>query len=279
MARLKELAVGRGGDTFLFDPDQIEEIQGYNCRDMQSPETQAYIRSMADAIKASGTSAFPPITIRQEAGKIYVVAGHCRRRAHSIAKAEGAPIKGILAMANTQNEEERTLDLLASNNGLPLTPLEKANAVKRLLSFSWSPAEIAKKLGWSQTTIGNLITLIEAPREVREMVAAGEISASMAVAEIRKDKESAASSLAGAVEKAKGVGRSRATAKDVREKKTELSFDAGVVWACARMVDMYDQPSMAQDILKESAVDVRKAIEYDVAFLRKKNPDLPKGIK
>jgi hypothetical protein len=81
MARLKDLAVGRGGDSFIFDPEEIQEKPGYNCRDMSSNETQAHIRRMADAIHAGGTSAFPPITIGQEDGTIYVYAGYCRRHA------------------------------------------------------------------------------------------------------------------------------------------------------------------------------------------------------
>jgi hypothetical protein len=54
-------------------------------------------------------------------------------------------------------------------------------------------------------------------------------------------------------------------------------FATGVVYALARLVEMYDQPSMAGDILRESGVDVRMAAEYDVAFLRKSIPKLAKG--
>lgn len=49
MARFKELAIGRVGDSFIFDPETIEEKPGYNVRDMVSVETQAHIRRMADA--------------------------------------------------------------------------------------------------------------------------------------------------------------------------------------------------------------------------------------
>jgi len=54
-------------------------------------------------------------------------------------------------------------------------------------------------------------------------------------------------------------------------------FAAGVVYALARLVEMHDQPSMAADILRESGVDVKFAAEYDVAFLRRENPSLPRG--
>jgi len=54
-------------------------------------------------------------------------------------------------------------------------------------------------------------------------------------------------------------------------------FAQGVVYALARLVEMYDQPSMASSILKESRVDVSEALEYDVSFLRREDKALPKG--
>ena len=56
-------------------------------------------------------------------------------------------------------------------------------------------------------------------------------------------------------------------------------FDAGVVYALARLVEMYDQPAMANGILLDSGVDVRHGAEYDVEFLRRENRRLPRGRK
>lgn len=214
MARLKDLAVG-SKDAFLFDPEIIEEKPLYNVRDMESAETQAHIRRMADAIHVGGTASFPPITIHQEDGKIFVVAGYCRRRAHILARQEGAPIKGILAIANNQDEAERTLDLLNSNDGLPLTPLEQAKAVQRLLSFDWSPAEIAKRRGWSVSHVNDLILLLKAPSKVKEMVQSGEVSATTAIKTIRERKSAAPQVLAEAAETAKAEGKKKVTAKHI----------------------------------------------------------------
>ena len=55
------------------------------------------------------------------------------------------------------------------------------------------------------------------------------------------------------------------------------AFASGVVYAAARLVEMYDQPGMAATIVRESGVDVRMASEYDVSFLRKETPSLPSG--
>jgi ParB family chromosome partitioning protein len=222
VARLKEHegCVGRGGDSFIFDPEMIEEKPGYNVRNMDSAETQEHIRKMADAIKIGGTSAFPPITIHQEDGKVYVVAGYCRRRAFILAKQEGAPIKGILAVANTQTEAERALDLLNSNDGLPLTPLEKATAVKRLVSFQWTPQEIAERRGVSVTAIQNLLSLLEAPAEAIALVETGKVSATLAVETVRKDGAICGTEkLKEAVKTAEKQGRSHATAKHLPKRE------------------------------------------------------------
>lgn len=46
-------------------------------------------------------------------------------------------------------------------------------------------------------------------------------------------------------------------------------FTEGVVYACARVVEMFDQPTIAENILSESGVDVSLGCEDDLAFVRK----------
>ena len=158
--RLKDEAIRRMGDLLLFDLDKIEEKEGHNKRNMESEGTIAYVRAMADAIKAGGTATVPPITIWQEDGKIYADEGHCRRRAHILARNEGAPVIGIRAYVATEgiakSEAERTLNFLTSNNQLPPTPIEKANAIAELLSFNWQVQEIAKRLGCTSQAVNNI---------------------------------------------------------------------------------------------------------------------------
>jgi ParB/RepB/Spo0J family partition protein len=212
--RLKEMGT-RAGDILMLDPEIIEEKPFYNVRDMQSDATQAYIRQMVDSIHAGGTAAFPEITVRQEDGKVYVTRGHCRRRAFIIARQEGAEIKGIRAIADTiKGDAEHTLDLLNSNDGLPLTPLEKATAIKRLTSFEWSISEIAKRRGCTPQAISNLLALLDAPAPVVKMVEKGEVSATLAVETVRKEGALIGTErLKAGVENAKEKGKAHATAK------------------------------------------------------------------
>jgi hypothetical protein len=53
---------------------------------------------------------------------------------------------------------------------------------------------------------------------------------------------------------------------------TQAAFAKGVVFACARLIEMFDQPSMAIEILNESGVDtgeMKRCAEYDLKRLRR----------
>src|SRR3990167_10992737 len=122
---VRDLAISRGASTLIFDPSFIQENSCDNTRDMDSLDTLAHIREMAEAIKDCGNELFPPITIYQEGENVYVAAGWCRRRAHILAIEEGPPVKGILCLTVTKKKpEDIALSILTSNDGLPLTALE-----------------------------------------------------------------------------------------------------------------------------------------------------------
>ena len=57
-------------------------------------------------------------------------------------------------------------------------------------------------------------------------------------------------------------------------------FNQGVIWACARINELHDQPVIANDVLVEAniqASDFGLASEYDLEFLRGINPSIPHG--
>jgi len=224
---LRDQAISRGASILIFDPRDIAEIETFNTRNMESPETIAYIRGMADAIKENGNESFPPITITQEGDQIAVMAGWCRRRAHILAMDEGAPIKGIACLAaGKKTKEDVTLDILTSNSGLPLSAMERAKAVKRLTSFLWTPADIAKKTGWSISTVNNLIALYDAPDEIQNMVNCGQVSATFATEIVKSNPpDEALKKLKSAADTAEKAGKKKATKKDLQN-----VAEKGVSW-------------------------------------------------
>ena len=50
---------------------------------------------------------------------------------------------------------------------------------------------------------------------------------------------------------------------------SEPTFDDGVLWAAARIVELYDQPGMARTLLDEAGVDVTKADDADAPYIAK----------
>ena len=132
MASLQDAAIKRV-DMYQFDPRMIEVDPGYNVRvfDAANDEDDAALK---ESIRASGVRT--PLTIRSKGDVVYVVAGHRRLAAVKELIAEGAAdIRAIpcLPEPKNTNAEERTLDLIRSNQGRPLTAMQRAEVMVRLV--------------------------------------------------------------------------------------------------------------------------------------------------
>lgn len=68
---------------------------------------------------------------------------------------------------------------------------------------------------------------------------------------------------------------------NVGNKKINMKyFNQGVIWACARINELHDQPVIANDVILEANIpdsDFYLASEYDLKFLRSINKDIPRG--
>jgi ParB family chromosome partitioning protein len=277
MAAIRDLGK-RGPSTVILDPNIILENPQDNTRDMDSPESQSHIREMANAIINDGNELFPPITVYQDEGTVYVAAGWCRRRAHILAINEGAPVAGILCLVTPKKkQEDLTLSILTSNDGLPLTAMEKAKAVHRLTKYLWSVSEISKKTGWSETTITNFIQLYEAPDSITQMVKDGKVSATFAT-EIVKSKGSAEAEkiLKSAADTAEKAGKKKATKKDlqdVAEKKVNWKFYGPKIYKLLNGI--YETPVGSRDKLQTQVAAAGELL----AEMEEKYPDLAKSVR
>lgn len=219
MASLQDAAIKRV-DMYQFDPLKIEVQPGYNVRafDTANDEEDA---SLKESIRASGVRT--PLTIRTQKEQVFVVAGHRRLAAVKELIAEGVEIRAIpcLPEAKGTTDEDRVLDLIRSNQGKPLTAMQRAEVFKRLIAFGWDEAEIATKVGCSRGHVGDMLTLASAERDVRQMVQAGEIAATTAIRAIKQEGDDAGSVLAEAVADAKAAGKKKVSAtKALRPKAT-----------------------------------------------------------
>jgi len=208
---IKKMAAGRR-DLFLLAPELIQEDPAWNVR-QDNAELQSHIRTLANSIKEIGVQ--QPLTVFMKGESVTVTDGHCRLMAVKLAISEGAEIKAIPVRTEERfsNEADRVLSMLTRNSGRPLSIPEQAEVIKRLLSFGWTESEIARKTGSSQQHINTVIHYISSTVEVQQMVKAGDVSATMAVQQVRRNGDEAVGVLKGAVAVARKEGKKRATAK------------------------------------------------------------------
>ncbi len=217
---IKDLAVGRR-DMFMIDPRILVEKEGFNLRE-EGPELETYISELAEYIKNNGVPGV--LTINMEGDDPVVIDGHCRRRAALIAIKDGAEIKSVPCrmVDKYATEADRIAHLITSNSGRQLSPIEKASVVKRLRAFNLENKEIAIKLGMTVSYVGQLLELAGAPEYVAAMVKSGEVSASLAMQEVKSNPESAKERLQAGVAKAKAAGKTKATKKHIEPSPQKL---------------------------------------------------------
>jgi ParB family chromosome partitioning protein len=259
MTRLRDYAESKR-DILMIDPRLIVVEDGYNVRDLTTADAQTKLMVLARSIAEFGFSSEHPVTVRLDADKIVLVAGHRRRAATMMAIDDlGAEILAIpcIPEARGTSEADRCADLIMSNSGEPLTALETASVIKRLLGFGWTTDAVAKRLGWeSKQTAENHLALLEAAPAVREMVRTGEVSATTAVNVTRKHGADAEATLIKAKGHATGAGKKRVTAAHVAAATGEFQANAAnaktLVSALHQIVDDGDDFSslLAEETLR-----------------------------
>jgi ParB/RepB/Spo0J family partition protein len=176
---LSSISTGRR-DIHSIDPRLILTRPGWNGRDFTDPENIEHIEKLAKSIAKIGVK--EPITCYWDGGNAYLSDGECRLRAALLAISNGHDIKAIPVKAEDryQNEADRLFSQVIRNSGKPFTPMEQAKVFKRLLDLGWDEPEIAEKSGASLSRVGQVLSLLCLPEPIRQMVSAGEVSASLA---------------------------------------------------------------------------------------------------
>lgn len=188
MTKLRDLATKRG-ERLWFAPDKIKIDPFYNLRDLGTPQATDALEVLAASLKESGMRV--PLLVRLEGEECVLVQGHRRKAAIDMLIARGVPWESVECVAEEKRRsaEDRTLDLFLSNDGEPLTELEKAEGVRRLIQYGWDHAKIAAKLGRTVSYVSALVGYERMPEQVKEMVRDGVVSASAAHQTLRSEGE------------------------------------------------------------------------------------------
>jgi ParB family transcriptional regulator, chromosome partitioning protein len=217
------------GPVWHFKPEDITVLPGFNTR-IPGPELDAHIEHLAGLMMVNGflqDHALKGMILSVDGKQVpAAMGGHCRLAAVKLAIARGAPIDTVpfVTAPPGTTEEDMTAEIVTGNQGKPLTSYEVAIVVQRLARFNWPVSKIAERLGYSQGHVRDLLVLISAPRLVRDMIEAGQISSSVAMDTIKKHGDKALGMLVAGVSKAAAEGKVKATAKHLPEAKHEANL-------------------------------------------------------
>lgn len=273
--RLRDVSIG-SADMFKIDPTKITIDPGYNVRvfDLANDPDDAQLKA---SIRVHGVK--EPMRIRLQDETIFLVAGHRRQAAVMELLAEGVPFELVPCISEGKyvSEADRTLDLLTSNSGKPLTALEKGEVFKRLLGFGWTEEKIATSAGLSTKQVGNLLALSGAEFEVKELVSSGVVSATTAIHAVKKEGAGAGAVLTQAVATAAAQGKAKATAKTMApapKPKPTLAALAGVPETSAPL-----PPSSGGDLLGDFLGASPMSERTPVSDACNRDPSHPKLVK
>ena len=196
-----------------LDPRTVVVEQGWNVRDMNSPDTLEHIKALKASILARGVD--KPISVRYDSvsGITTLVDGQCRLTACRELWKEGNKVY-VPAVRVKGDEAELTAESLTSNTGHPLTQWEIGEGCRRLMKFGWTTAKIATHICKPVRYVNEAIALSEVSVDAKALMASGEVSPARVLQEVREKGDGAVPALKEAVQKARSAPHAApATAK------------------------------------------------------------------
>lgn len=219
----KELAdsarVGKT-DIYTLHPDMIEREPGFNTRGLgeesyfELPHMVAHIRRLADAYKAG--EQMPALLVKVKDGRVFLRDGECRMRGIALARSEGAEIVKVGVQEVRGDEVNETLALLTTQDGMKLTPLEKAATYQRLINYGLSVKEVAGKVRRTDTHVRQLLELMDLPLALKTAIQAGTVSSDAASKLFKEHGHKAVDMLDKAAKHAEANGKSKVKPKDLK---------------------------------------------------------------
>ena len=152
-----------------FDPDQLDEL--------------------TNSIREKGV--MQPLLVRPSAADpniFEIIAGERRWRASQKAGLHDVPV----IVRDVDDKEALELAIIENVQRADLNPLEEAQGYGQLMEqFDYTQQDLAQVIGKSRSHVANTLRLLKLPRDVRDMLARGELTAGHARALITADDPAA----------------------------------------------------------------------------------------
>ncbi len=196
----KNKGLGRGIDALfggsldnVLSDDDKAHIRQVLIQDIIPNPTQprrsfdeTELAGLASSIERYGV--LQPLIVVSHGDKYHIVAGERRWRA---AQSVGLPELPVI-VRTLEELEQLEIALIENVQRVDLSAYEQALSIYRLREqFNVEYAEIAKRLGKAQTTISNIVRLLNLPKEAIKALEGGEISEGHARAILALDGNSA----------------------------------------------------------------------------------------
>ena len=162
----KNEAVLKRRDIFEIDPRKIEVQGGWNPRTDFSGEDELKLSIIENGV-------LEPLTVKAVGERVILVDGERRLRATLLAIMDGHEIVSVPAMLARRgiSDIEAMFTAIIKNDGKPLSPVEEADAFRRLAAWGVTQSDIAKRIGRSQPYVSGRLVLVDAAPEVRKAIA------------------------------------------------------------------------------------------------------------
>jgi ParB/RepB/Spo0J family partition protein len=149
---------------------KIKTRQGFNPRSEFAEEQMA---ELVESVKRHGI--ITPLTLAPDGDGFTIIAGERRYRA-----AKAAKLRQVPAQVRDADGEALTLAVAENVIRADLTPVEEADAYRRLVAEHGDAAKVAKLVGRSERLIAERLELLRLPEEARALVAARKVPLSCA---------------------------------------------------------------------------------------------------
>ena len=129
------------------------------------------LQALADSLKQQGV--IQPILVRRTRGRYQIVAGERRFRAAGLAGLETVPA----IVRDVSDRDALEIALIENIQREELNPIEEAAAYQRLITeHGYTQDSVAERVAKDRSTVSNTLRLLRLPKDLRRMVARGEIS-------------------------------------------------------------------------------------------------------
>lgn len=133
---------------------------------------ESALKELSNSIKQHGIIQ-PLVVSTHRDGLFRIVAGERRYRASQLAGLKKLPV----IVRDHKELEEIEIALVENIQRVDLSPLETAVSIVKLRDqFSLTPKQIAKKLGKAETTVSNIVRLLQLPKQAIEAMQENRIS-------------------------------------------------------------------------------------------------------